>query len=453
MRKKTTFVILAVCLSASAYAQPRIPRDEIPEDIPCDVREAIDGLYSPDAAERVYYVIHLGKMGERAGPAAPYLLDMMRHNADAVVDCRWLMMAVLAPSVRCPRHPGNLAAEALGKTGAPAVDPLIAALKDRDRTFRATAARTLGNIRDPRAVEPLSLLLKDSDTHVRLAAVQALGEIADPRAAEPLLEYLERCWNDLHSTGADAAATALVKIGKPSVSLLVAALHHRFPAVRRTAAEALGRIGDPRAVEPLIIALEDAQVVDYAAKALAKIPDPRALQPLIAALRKKRRCSAAEALVAIDDPRGVEAVVDALKQDHHNLRACAAKALSKTKDPRAVEALIIAIDDKDLTVRAQAIESLGQIKDPGAVDALIAVLRDEEEWLRHTAIQALANIKDPRAVEPLIAALEDESRPVHAAAGSALRKITGKSIPGDDPRKWREWWEQNKKGFLEKEAQ
>jgi HEAT repeat protein len=62
------------------------------------------------------------------------------------------------------------------------------------------------------------------------------------------------------------------------------------PSKRWKAAESLGRIGDDRAVDPLIIALtdEDWRVKQKAAWALGKIGDPRALVPLRRALLHER---------------------------------------------------------------------------------------------------------------------------------------------------------------------
>lgn len=56
--------------------------------------------------------------------------------------------------------------------------------------------------------------------------------------------------------------------------------------VREDAADALGEIGDARAVEPLIAALGDPDddVREAAAEALGNIGDPRAADPLRAAL-------------------------------------------------------------------------------------------------------------------------------------------------------------------------
>ncbi|NIM15169.1 MAG: hypothetical protein GTO45_24660 [Candidatus Aminicenantes bacterium] len=77
------------------------------------------------------------------------------------------------------------------KIGEPAVKPLIATLKDKDRKVRRGVAYALGEIKDPRAVEPLIMALKDKDFGVRSEAAISLGQIKDPRAIEPLIAALK----------------------------------------------------------------------------------------------------------------------------------------------------------------------------------------------------------------------------------------------------------------------
>ncbi|QSZ68177.1 HEAT repeat domain-containing protein [Methanofollis aquaemaris] len=67
-------------------------------------------------------------------------------------------------------------------------------------------------------------------------------------------------------------------------------LDHERPEFRWGAAEALGRLGDSRAVEPLIRALEDdpdPRVRKKAAWALGQIGDMRGQRPLLAAIRDR----------------------------------------------------------------------------------------------------------------------------------------------------------------------
>ena len=78
------------------------------------------------------------------------------------------------------------AAKTLVKIGKPAVEPLIAVLKDKNELFaRQTAAKALGKIGDSRAVEPLVAILKDIkdkgkyslDLFVQAEAAEALKKI------------------------------------------------------------------------------------------------------------------------------------------------------------------------------------------------------------------------------------------------------------------------------------
>jgi HEAT repeat protein len=79
------------------------------------------------------------------------------------------------------------AREELVKIGDPAVQPLIAALKDKDPHIRGGAALALGEIKDSRAIDPLIAALRDENAGTRSAAVAALGEIKDARAMDALI--------------------------------------------------------------------------------------------------------------------------------------------------------------------------------------------------------------------------------------------------------------------------
>jgi len=181
------------------------------------------------------------------------------------------------------------AGEALVKIGEPAVEPLMAALKDGDFDVRWRAAEALGKIGEP-AVEPLIAAHKAGDSDVRWQAARALAMTGDARALEPLIDALKE-------GPSPEVAEALGKIGDArAVEPLIAPLKDGDSDVRAEAAEALGKIGDARAVEPLIAAHKDAQEDDYsvlrslAAEALAKIGDARAVPTLVDALTD-RRCN------------------------------------------------------------------------------------------------------------------------------------------------------------------
>jgi len=209
-----------------------------------------------------------------------------------------------------------------------AVESLIGALKDSDTYVRRKAAEALGDIGDVRAVEPLiaELALRDGSlTSNRDEVTKALGKIGAP-AVEPLIAALKDSNSNVRA-GAAGVLKQLgwqppdieievwfwvagwefdkcVKIGAPAVEPLIAALKDSYGDVSHQAAKALGLIGDARAVEPLIAALKVSygDVSPEAAKALGLIGDARAVEPLIAALRHTRtnvRDTAAQALKKI----------------------------------------------------------------------------------------------------------------------------------------------------------
>jgi HEAT repeat protein len=201
---------------------------------------------------------------------------------------------------------------------------------------------------------------------------------------------------------------------KRDVPGLIKALQNNDPLIFQKAVEALGQIGDPRAVEPLSAALKMEgpynQAPDYAAEALGKIGDPRAVDPLIAALNDDRehvRMSAASAIEKIGAP-AVEPLITALKVGGKYPRLYAAEILGKFGGLRAVEPLIATLRDTDHYVRCDVIEALGKIGDPRAIEPLIATLKDAEESVRETAIEALRKIGQS-AIEPLIATFTDET--------------------------------------------
>jgi HEAT repeat protein len=183
-----------------------------------------------------------------------------------------------------------------------ALEPFLAALRGQTEEARMLAAEALGQFGDVRAVEPLVGALADRSWDVRAAAARALGAIGDARAVSPLIRAMSE--SDLGVR--DAAAEALVNIGPPAFDDLVGALDDPSWDVRRTAALALGRLGDQRATGRLLLALRDNSdpwLRQDAALALGQIGDLSAIQLLRVALfddAPRVREAAAEALHALE---------------------------------------------------------------------------------------------------------------------------------------------------------
>lgn len=114
--------------------------------------------------------------------------------------------------------------------------------------------------------------------------------------------------------------TAFGSIGRPAVRPLIAVLKDRGldDWVRESAAESLGTIGDPLAVEHLIEVMKEISGAGSAAiSSLAKMRDVRAVEPLISLLKHKnciKRQEAATALGSIKDPRAIEPLISLLRE-------------------------------------------------------------------------------------------------------------------------------------------
>ena len=106
---------------------------------------------------------------------------------------------------------------------------------------------------------------------------------------------------------------------------------------RRSAISALGRLGDERAVEPLVSALqdEDRYIRREAAKALGELGSPAAIEPLIAAL---------------GDPEGY-------------VRRNAITALGVIGDERVIETLKQLLEDKSFFIRSEVEKSIRTIEE------------------------------------------------------------------------------------------
>jgi HEAT repeat protein len=415
------------------YLMLRITADccgEIPGEHPD--REELFSLYTPliesdDPLLRAYSGKALLKLG---GQAVVDTVDAMlagRHGVVGLVS----LLSELSDSDPELRRLSDYAF--FGRYYMKTFEELIEALRDEDPVVRSQAAEALGHSDDPRAVEPLLEALRDEIPEVRAEAAYAFGKlgIADSRVFEALIEAL--CDSD--SGVRTMAAVGLWEIVHQRADeralepLCSALLSDDEPETRATAACALGTLGDPRAVDALVQALEDdyLDVAESAAEALGKIRDPRAVDALVQALEDNDpgvRESAAKALGEIRDPRAVDALVQALEDNDPGVRESAAKALGEIRDPRAGQPLLEALHDEVAYVVVEAAIALQQIGYPEGIEVLIGVLAAPFVYygarLRKKVIDALTKVLKPDVIDSLIRDLADGNRLVRTRAALAL---------------------------------
>jgi HEAT repeat protein len=213
---------------------------------------------------------------------------------------------------------------------------------------------------------------------------------------------------DLHSRSGVRRARAADLLGLASINRavpeLVDLLRDRDVDVRRTAARALGLIGDAAAVPALLATIDDARNVPLNTTTMALLRvGPEALEPLIEGLR-----------------------VGSTK-----VRAVCAEILGLRGSVAALPALTAAIHPwEPLEVRIRAARALGRVGVPGSVDAVAALLNSQEPApLRAVATRALGQIGGRRTVTLLRDALD---APEHVVAMNAARALASSGDDGAD---------------------
>jgi HEAT repeat protein len=236
------------------------------------------------------------------------------------------------------------------------VDEQLRRLHSRRAWRRATAAFMLGDMSSHRVVPALLGLLDDPARPVRMAAARSLGRLDAIDAIEPLVESaidgrLPR----------DVTGLALFDLGTAAVPRLLELSASDEPAVRASALELVGLLGEAGDAAPV----------------LNRMSDPAAA-----------------------------------------VRAASADALGRLGAAEARDALVRALDDRVPGVRAAAARALGQTGGRRAAAALLPVARTDSFEPAHAAAHALARIDPALVVE---AAADPDSGPHLREAADLVR--------------------------------
>jgi HEAT repeat protein len=332
-------------------------------------------------------------------------------------------------------------AKSLDKIGnSQAVETLTKALKHLDYSTTFHIPKTLGKIGNSLAVEALIKALDHSgsagsdflDCTLMCSAADVLGEIRNSQAVEALIKALNHSTYAPHDSylRAEFKCSIAEALVKSSSALVVEALNntmeHPDDVVRISVADALGKIGNPSAVEGLVKAIDDPnyQVQINAVKALIQsIEHPNNVV----------KASAADALGEIGSPSTIAALIKAIDfsttefyEVKWNIRRAAALALWQISDPQGVEILIQTLDDPDNIIRRSGVKLLGRlvnVDNQQGIVALIKALNDPDNIVKLSAAEALGEIGNLQAIEELVKALDDPDYHCQINAVEVLGKI------------------------------
>ena len=248
---------------------------------------------------------------------------------------------------------------------------------------------------------------------------EASGLVADRAATR------WRCWPRSAGRGRDEIIAVLGHRG--TVSRAVGDLHARSAVRRARAADLLGAVGDTTAVPQLESLLDDhdADVRRVAARALGRIGDP-GLRPRPARARARslsgarggadpRRCAGSAS------PRCLRCGRPPPIRGRRCARSPSTCSGSWARCRRSPPSNGLHRDDASLEVRISAARALGRLGTRAAVAALSRSVAWPEPWqLRAVAVRALGDIGEPGVVPLLLAALDDE---VYWVAHNAARAL------------------------------
>lgn len=378
------------------------------------------------------------------------------------------------------------------QTNTATLETYINILKNRDAgTYsRIEAIEALSKLGNKRVVELLINVLSDEDCCVQIKAAEALGKLRDERALEPLIDFflnvdkcafrnqetvkhVERCmnldswydWDDVYLSLSYQIEKALEAIdpkwyrseaAKRKFPEFIKALKDKNYWTRIKAVNILSKIGDTRAIEPLINVLNDKnenwEVRKRAIKALGELGGEEAIKVLTSALSDEDWCvrmEAVRALGRIGDKKVLGPLIDFyvdmdryifISMDENKIEdikeRCCPPGLSnfcsfnllnkaflyknsleevirslKSIDPnwrksetvkRKIFESIKALKSENANIRAKAAKTLGELGDKKVVKLLINALNDKDCHVRESVVGALASLRDRRAVTPLI---------------------------------------------------
>ncbi|MHB9132160.1 MAG: HEAT repeat domain-containing protein [Armatimonadota bacterium] len=341
------------------------------------------------------------------------------------------------------------------------VDPLVTALQYQDAQVRLACANALNTLGDKRGAKALEILLHDTDEMVRFQALlyysqqitepaqfdSVLMALEDPsphvrsRACEILLSRYQftsekmrmrfqvaliGMLKDPDSALRQSLVSQLGQTDAWAVDPLITVLKEDVkPEVREYAARSLGRLGDDRALAPLMLAIKDP--VEWARSAakdeLGELGDTRAI-PALMAIRdngdEQDRFRTARALRLLrakglpDYPPTVQGVRSLLNATMHGGQSTES-AMTKLRELPYVTTMLSMVEswegnEQEEDILRQLISVLSQSGEPRTLEPILIVLhrQSEQEWNGTCllAVQELRRFHDPRVIPFFIEAIQ-----------------------------------------------
>jgi HEAT repeat protein len=244
----------------------------------------------------------------------------------------------------------------------------------------------------------ITVLQTEADARLVMHVMSLFAKYRLPQAVMPLVDLL-LC------TGQTRLESSIAQFGSCDAGI----------RIRIAVIQTLGRIGDDRAIVPLMSVLGD-QKENY-----------------------RIRLSAAESLGKLGDSQAVNPLIHIVQDEHEPsqyLKESAVKALGMLGDIRALDPLLDmfqakrGIKDKFNFLKEQLIEAIGRLGSSNnkAQQTLLEALEDDSPSIRLSAVESLAEVGDADCIEPVLKRLTDTDDDVALAAVSTLYHLGGEAL-------------------------
>lgn len=268
-------------------------------------------------------------------------------------------------------------------------------------------------------IKNVDALLDEGDHNGVIASIRAYGAMIPPKWAPRIVALAE-------SEGAAELVAFAAELCRGLPAIIVPALESCPAALREALLERLVEDPTPQVVEALVEGLSRERIADHAEliEALGRIGDPRAVGTMLAILREGDSWLKARTAEALGRMGAVEAVPTLLElitegEEEEEVLTAYVRAV-KTIDPSTVGlAFPDLLAHRDPVVRRAAVEALGAgLED---LTLLLPLSQDPDPSVRRAAVRFLPRL--PSSLEPLLLALLDEDAGVRRAAVRAIAAL------------------------------
>lgn len=280
-------------------------------------------------------------------------------------------------------------------------------------------------------------------------------------------QLIETVVKDVDEEEAAAAALRLAEIGMPAVPEVIAAIRKSEGAPPPNLRNIIPLVRDPEVVPAMLEVLHEKETYLplVAFRTLGAARDARAFQPVLSQFLDEKnsdttRAWAADALGEMGDERAVPHLLGVVEgfaragevETRYSLALKAVVALAKLGNHESAGVAIALAGNEDPSARGAAAGALQYVVGAGLFPALQKALRDELSECQKSAIDAVFYLGLPESVEELVACYEEgalDSGLMEKALGR-IRDLTGEEFEDEaEAEEVRDWWEQHRAGFAE----